>query len=107
MAQAHFELNVNIRVIHVEHLADGLRVYLRLPTPYVLAPLIGEPRPDGTVPPAPYSINRVEDGRLMHYIDAEALRADPLGLGRLADHDLPLARSRLRAPSSSRASDTF
>ena len=31
LARAHFLLNLNIRVIHVEHLDDGLRVYLRLP----------------------------------------------------------------------------
>ena len=59
MAAAHFQLNVNIRVLHIEHLDDGLRVYLRLPTPYVLAPLIGEEQADGGVAPAPYSSNKV------------------------------------------------
>lgn len=98
-AQAHFQLNINIRVIHVEHLADGLRVYLRLPTPYVLAPLIGARRPDGSVPPAPYSRNQVEKGQLMHYIDTEALRADPMGLGHLAaaGHSLTVEGTRLAA----------
>ena len=96
-AQAHFQLNINIRVVHVEHLADGLRVYLRLPTPYVLAPLTGAPGADGEVPPAPFTLNRVEDGELLHSIDAEALRADPLGLGRLAaaGHSLSVAGERL------------
>ena len=30
-AHAHFLLNLNVRILHVEHLADGLRVYLRTP----------------------------------------------------------------------------
>ena len=30
-AVAHFLLNLNTRIIHVEHLSKGLRVYLRLP----------------------------------------------------------------------------
>lgn len=89
-AAAHFLLNVNIRILHVEHLEDGLRIYLRLPSPYVLARLIGAPRGDGTVEPAPYTTNRMVDGTLMHIIDAEALRADPEGLGHLVaeGHDV-------------------
>ncbi|HMB76005.1 MAG TPA: HupE/UreJ family protein [Kiloniellaceae bacterium] len=82
-AWAHFQLNVNIRVLHIEHLDDGLRVYLRLPTPYVLAPLIGERRADGTVEPAPYTSNRIVEGNLFHYLDPIAIAADPIGLGRL------------------------
>jgi hypothetical protein len=39
--------------------------------------------PDGLPEPAPYTTNRMEDDRLVHYLDAGALRADPLGLGRL------------------------
>jgi len=84
-AAAHFQLNVNIRVVHVEHLDDGLRLYLRLPTPYVLAPLIGEPKADGTVEPAPYTTNRVVEGELSHSLDMGAIRDDPLGLGRLVE----------------------
>ncbi len=80
---AHFLLNVNIRIVHVEHLDEGLRVYLRLPAPYVLAPLIGAEKADGTVAPAPYTTNRMIDGELMHALDPAALKADPLGLGRL------------------------
>ena len=82
-AVGHFLLNVNIRIVHVEHLDDGLRVYLRLPTPYVLASLIGAPAADGSVAPAPYTTNRLVDGELMHFIDVAALTADPEGLGRL------------------------
>jgi hypothetical protein len=44
----------------------------------------GAEKADGTRDPAPYTYNRIEDGQLMHYLDAEALRRHPLGLGRLA-----------------------
>lgn len=82
-AAAHFLLNVNIRIIHVEHLDDGLRVYLRLPAPYVLASLTGAPRADGTAEPAPYTTNKLVEGELMHYLDGAALEDDPDSLGRL------------------------
>ncbi|MCZ6770642.1 MAG: HupE/UreJ family protein, partial [Proteobacteria bacterium] len=44
---------------------------------------LGPVGPDGLPEPAPYTTNRMEEGRLVHYLDAGALRADPLGLGRL------------------------
>ncbi len=81
--RAHFLLNLNLRVIHVEHLDDGLRVYLRLPMPYLVADRLGPVGPDGLPEPAPYTTNRMEDDRLVHYLDVNALRTDPLGLGRL------------------------
>ena len=40
-ANAHFLLNLNVRILHVEHLADGLRVYLRTPMPYLVADRVG------------------------------------------------------------------
>ena len=83
IAEAHFLLNINIRTIHVEHLDDGLRVYLRLPMPYLVADRIGAEQADGTVVPAPYTFNRVEDGVLMHYLDLAAFKQDPIGLGEL------------------------
>ncbi len=83
LARAHFLLNLNIRMIHVEHLDDGLRVYLRLPMSYLVADRLGPIGPDGLPEPAPYTTNRMEDDRLVHYLDTGALRADPLGLGRL------------------------
>jgi hypothetical protein len=83
LAHAHFLLNINVRVIHVEHLEDGLRVYLRLPMPYLVADRLGPLGADGLPEPAPYTTNRMEDGRLVHYLDAAALAAEPLGLGRL------------------------
>lgn len=84
-------------MVHVQHLDDGLRVYLRLPAPYVLAQRTGAERADGTVAPAPYTGNRVGPEQLLHFIDFEAFAADPLGLGQLvADgHDLSVAGVRL------------
>ncbi len=83
MAQAHFLLNISIRVIHVEHLDNGLRVYLRVPMPLLVANLVGPEQADGTRVPAPYTSNRFEQGELMHYLDQEALRDDPEGLAML------------------------
>lgn len=96
-ASAHFILNANIRVVHVEHRSDGLLVYLRLPMALVVAGLVGPEKADGTRDPAPYTYNLVENGQLMHYLDVEALRQEPLGLGKLvADgHELIVAGSLL------------
>ncbi len=82
-AWGHFLLNTNIRLIHVEHLDDGLQVYLRLPMPYLVADKLGTPQADGTVEPAPFTVNERIEGELMHRIDLEALRQDPGGLGRM------------------------
>ena len=82
-AQAHFNLNINIRIAHIEHLSDGLRVYLRIPAPYVLAPRTGSERKDGTREPAPFTTNRIEDGQLMHYLDIPSVHRDPEALGRM------------------------
>ena len=51
---AHFLLNLNVRILHVEHLADGLRVYLRTAMPYLVADLIGPVDANGLPEPAPY-----------------------------------------------------
>ena len=83
-ASAHFLLNLNVRILHVEHLADGLRVYLRTPMPYLVADRIGPIGADGLPRPAPYTTNGLENGKLVHRIDPDALRTEPVGLGRLA-----------------------
>lgn len=80
---AHFLLNLNTRIIHVEHLSNGLRVYLRLPMPYLVANLVGPDRPEGLPEPAPYTNNIREDGNVVYYLDVEALHSDPGGLGDL------------------------
>jgi len=57
-AFAHFKLNLNIRVIHVAHQANGLDVYMRLPMPYLVADLAGALQEDGSREPAPYTTNQ-------------------------------------------------
>ena len=82
-AVAHFLLNLNTRIIHVEHLSNGLRVYLRLPMPYLVANLVGPDQAEGLPEPAPYTRNQREDGNVVYYLDVDALHADPSGLGEL------------------------
>lgn len=103
---AHFLLNVNIRVFHVVHEPDRMRLLIRLPMPYLVADKLGPETAAGTPAPAPYTTNRVEEGRLVHYLDAEALRKAPAGLARiLADglvveaggRALPAKIGRIRA----------
>lgn len=84
VASAHFKLNLNIRIIHVEHVPEGLDVYLRLPMPYLVANLLGPEKTDGTRDPAPFTTNGQVDGELMHYVDNLAVASDPLSLGQLA-----------------------
>jgi len=98
-AWAHFLLNANIRTVHVEHLADGLRVYMRLPMPYLVAGKARLPTPEGLPSAAPYTVSRIEDERLVHYVDLAALHRDPLGLGRLAadGHRIAVGGRVLRA----------
>jgi len=80
----HFLLNLNVRILHVEHLRDELRVYLRIPMPYLVADKLG-PSVNGSLPkPAPYTHNRMEEGLLVHYVDFDQVRLQPLGLGSFA-----------------------
>jgi len=81
---AHFKLNLNIRVIHVEHVPDGLDVYLRLPMPYLVANLLGAEKSDGSREAAPFTTNAVIDGELMHYVDNLAFESDSMALAQLA-----------------------
>ena len=83
-ATAHFLLNLNVRIFHVEHRSDGLKIFMRLPMPYLVADKIGPAGADGLPEPAPFTTNRMEDGQPVHYVDLQALRSDPTGLGILA-----------------------
>jgi len=83
-ASAHFLLNLNVRIFHVEHRSDGLKVYLRMPMPYLVADKIGPVGPDGLPEPAPFTTNRMEEGKPVHYINLDVLRTNPAGLGQLA-----------------------
>jgi hypothetical protein len=90
-AGAHFLLNLNVRILHVEHLSDGLKIYLRTPMPYLVADRIGPVGVDGLPEPAPFTTNRLENGKPAHYIDPDELRRNPKGLGRLAADGLLLS----------------
>ena len=70
-AGAHFLLNLNVRILHVEHLSDGIRVYLRTPMPYLVAGLVGPAGADGLPEPAPFTSNSMEAGKLVHYVDPQ------------------------------------
>ena len=91
MVSAHFKLNLNVRVLHVEHLSDGLRVYMRLPMPYLVANLLGEADEQGLPSPAPYTSNRLENDQLVHYIDAAQLKHSMDALAVLANQGLQLS----------------
>src|SRR5262249_55788288 len=83
-------------VIHVEHRKDGLRLYIRLPTPLILADLVGPARADRSAGPAPYTFDQIEGDQLLHYLDVEGVRRDPIGLGKLVgDRHALIADSRL------------
>jgi hydrogenase/urease accessory protein HupE len=89
-ASAHFKLNLNVRVLHVEHVSDGLNVYMRLPMPYLVADLVGETEGDALPEPAPYTSNALEQDLLVHYVDVGQLRPSANGLGLLAMQGLTL-----------------
>jgi len=90
-ATAHFKLNLNVRILHVEHLSDGLNVYMRLPMPYLVAQLLGEMDANGLPSPAPYTSNRLEDGKLVHHVDVEQLIDSTDALALLAKQGLKLS----------------
>lgn len=68
-AQAHFLLNLNVRIFHIEHTASGANLYMRVPMPYLLADKAGKGRDPytGKLPqPAPYTKNSLDQGDLVH-----------------------------------------
>ncbi len=89
--QAHFRLDLNIRTMHVVHTEFGLDVYMRLPTSLFLAGLVGDMDHDGLPTPAPFTYNRIESGTLMHYLDLEAIREQPMVFAALAERGQVIA----------------
>ena len=90
-AFAHFKLNLNVRIIHVEHHSDGLEIYMRLPMPYLVADLLGEVDASGLPTPAPYTTNRMEDGKLAHYVDIKAIQGSLDEMKRLIQNGLHIS----------------
>ena len=88
---AHFKLNLNVRILHVEHVSNGLNVYMRLPMPYLVANLLGQIDENGLPSPAPYTSNRIEQGKLVHYVDEKQLKHSTDALASLATRGLDLS----------------
>ncbi len=81
-ARAHPGIGYNLRAAHFEHRADGVTVYFRLTLPLVVGNRLGRQRADGTFEPAPYTYNKLESGRVFHYLDVAAVRKGASDLGR-------------------------
>ncbi|WP_170430279.1 HupE/UreJ family protein [Ruegeria arenilitoris] len=97
-SQAHFLLNLNVRVFHVEHTSDGLRIFLRLPMPYLVADKTGAPREDGLPSAAPFTTNAFEDGQVVHFVDLSEFATNPLGLGQIVESGTVLTTQDTRVP---------
>ncbi len=97
-ASAHFLLNLNVRISHVEHFEDGLRIYIRTPMPYLVADKVGDQDGDALPKAAPFTTNAMSDGQLVHFVDLRAVVSDPNGLGQFAEGGLHLLvdKQRLR-----------
>jgi len=87
---AHFKLNLNVRIIHVEHRGDGLNIYMRLPMPYLVADLLGEMNDEGLPLPAPYTSNAIENDILVHYVDTNALNGPLFEMKKIVQKSLKL-----------------
>ena len=102
-AIAHFKLNLNVRIFHVEHRADGLELFVRMPMPYLVADRLGPPTEVGLPEPAPFTSNRMEGERLVHFVDWGQLGREPLGLGRMLVAGLKLEAAGETLPATAQA----
>lgn len=93
---AHFLLNLNVRVFHVDHVQRDLILHVRTPMPYLLADKLGAAEGDGLPEPAPFTRNTREEGRLVHYVDPAQIAANPLGVGQIAEGGLALKSGGVR-----------
>jgi hypothetical protein len=82
-ACAHFQSGYTIRVVQFVPDDAGLRVYFRVGLALAVANGLGPEREDGAYEPAPYTWNEATGGTAVHYVDAAAVRRDPIGLARL------------------------
>ena len=64
---------------------------MRLPMPYLVAHLLGEIDENGLPSPAPYTNNRLEEGKLVHYVDVDQLKNSTDDLALLAMQGLNLS----------------
>ncbi|UWQ90453.1 HupE/UreJ family protein [Rhodobacteraceae bacterium M382] len=83
-------MNLNVRILHIEHVESGLRVYYRTPMPYLVADKVGKADGDDLPLPAPFTTNAFENDQLVHYVDPGAILRDGVGLGQIAEAGLSL-----------------
>ena len=83
-ALSHAELGYNLRAMHFEYTPTGMTAYMRFSMALLVANKLGEKNLDGSFPPAPFTYNRVENGRAFHYLDVKAVKRDALPLGTFA-----------------------
>ena len=80
-AMAHFQLKANIRIVHVLHRLDGLHVFLRLPTPLVIASFPETERDEeGNIVWAPYTVREGRDEETTFLFDLQSLDESPDGI---------------------------
>ncbi len=98
-AYGHAELGYNLRAVHFEYTKTGMMAYMRFSLALLVANQLGAKNPDGTYISAPYTYNRIESGRVFHYLDIKAVKRDALGLGKLAaqGHDISVAGKSIAA----------
>lgn len=97
---AHFLLNLNVRVFHVDHVQDGLIIHLRTPMPYLVADKLSSLDGSDLPEPAPFTTNAREDGKLVHFVDRHQLDADTLGIGRITEESLVITHEGVRLRGS-------
>lgn len=84
-AAAHPYMARNVRVVQFDTLPDGrLVAYFRITLPLLVGRGIENPPPGGIVASAPFTAGRWDSHVPFWDADIAAIRADPLGLGRLA-----------------------
>lgn len=94
---AHQGVGYNLRAIHVAHDTQGATLYMRLTLPLVVAGELGSRREDGSYDPAPFTYNRIESGKVYHYLDFTQLqnRGEELGRKIAAGHELFVDKAAL------------
>lgn len=92
-AFGHAELGYNLRAAHFEYTPAGMMAYMRFSMALLVANKLGKKNNDGSYIPAPYTYNRLESGRVFHYLDVQAVKRDAMGLGKFAveGHEISIA----------------
>jgi len=71
-AAAHFQLNINIRIFHIEPLSDGIRLSIRFPAALAFSEFSGST--ENTI--IPYLISRPEGDKIEHILDQRNIETD-------------------------------